>query len=354
MPVLMQSLGDFFKLTIEAFSLSSIFPSIIFVMLLRQCIFPLFQDGPALLLGASGDETLSFFLTAIFVALVAYLLDAANMQIIRLFEGYWFQDQFPFNLVQRLNQNYVSTTVGAIRQLEELIEALDKQGEQEDEPDLQLCALYLARYKTRLVKTIDRKYPEDPDRVLASPFGNVICAAEQYPEKVFGMDSIVLWPFLVPTLTDKSYAPYVVRSKATVDFLVNLTTVIGLFGLILGFSEIAVNGYTPALAPKLLAVFVSCTITFLLSVQGAAGWGSTIRTAFVLFRHDLRQSLGLRCPKSYKDERRLWKEASHFFRAQRTEVEQQRWGSHIYDRSSYCVPGAKEANRDEKEKSKFS
>lgn len=339
MTTLVKSLGDFLNLLVQAFNLSSIFPAFVFVILLQLYVLPVLPEDSPLYLVETMDISAQTGVTVILVVLLAYLLDAANMNIIRLLEGYYFSDQFPFDVFRKHNQDHVEQTVTQIRQLESWIDMLTEQAEREHNlkrrKEQLLLADQLADHHDRLLRQITDKYPEDTEYVLATPFGNVIAAAEQYPRKAFGMDAIVLWPFLRPILTEKNYAQFVVREKAVMDFLVNLTVVLAIFGGLFGLVEWFFTGFSWLLVGKLTLIALACCITFLLSVQGAASWGVTIRTSFVVFRDDLRQALRLRKVRFYKDERELWETASDFFRGESSDEEQIELGQAIFDASSY-------------------
>lgn len=335
MSTLMQSLSDFLNVLIQAFNFSSSFPALVFVLLSRLYVLPLFPENWPIRIDKIGDGATQALVTIILVALIAYFLDAANLSIIRFFEGYWFTNQYPLAEIRRKNQEHVLQTTGQIRDLEVMAALLIDEAKKQTREDLLDMADRVIEAKSELVRQIADKYPEDADYVLPSPFGNVIAAAEQYPSKVLGMDAVVLWPFLVPTLTKNDYARYVARERAVMDFLVNLTVVLFSFGFLLGITEWTFNSWSGELALKLGLVLACCAVTFRLSIQGASGWGATIRTAFVLFREDLREALHLRKPKNYKDERQIWETASDFLRAQSSEENQEQWGMFLFDASSY-------------------
>jgi hypothetical protein len=101
---------------------------------------------------------------------------------------------------------------------------------------------------------------------------------------------------------------------------------------------------------ELAFVLLSVSLLFLLSVQGAAGWGAAVRAAFVIFRAELRQTLHLRRPKSYEDERRLWSSASSLFRGQSSHDARCRWGEFAFDETSYQEAGSDKEAQDEAEK----
>jgi len=332
MSVVVQSLGDFFKLLIQAFNLSSIFPSLLFVILLRLYVLPLFPDSMHIY--ESWDTNVELGIIAIATALLSYLLDAANLQIIRLFEGYPLRDQFPFNYIYQTQRDFVKSTWNDIKALNDMADRIMTQIEagQDDlrdlvEPILTLRSALLARMNT---------YPKDPRSVLPFKFGNIMAAAEEYPYSVFGMDAVTLWPFLIPILTENNYAQFVVRQKAVVDFLLNMTVTMAMFGGVFGIVDYHFNGPTLALFLKLGAVLLGCSLTIFLSQQGVHSWGTTIKIAFVIFREDLRQILRLRRPLDYTDERNLWNDASSFFRDR--DLDREMLGQSIFSTDSYKLP----------------
>jgi hypothetical protein len=232
---IVKNLSDFFKLLVQSFNLSNTFPALVLVILTRLFVWPSLAERTALQPPASWDGVSSAGTIALLVMLLAYVLDAANRPIIRLFEGYWFRDQWPFNRWRRRNQKHVRETWGSIRDLERRIDRLIEQGKREHREGPLREAKELLRRKAALIREVADKYPDDPEYVLCSPFGNVIAAAERYPKKVLDMDAKALWPFLLPTLTESDYAQVIAREKGVRDFCVNLTLVVGAFGCMLNW-----------------------------------------------------------------------------------------------------------------------
>ena len=88
MSTLVQSLSDFLNVLIQAFNFSSTFPALIFVLLSRLYLLPLFPEDWPVRIDRAADGATQALVTIILVALIAYFLDAANLSIIRFFEGY--------------------------------------------------------------------------------------------------------------------------------------------------------------------------------------------------------------------------------------------------------------------------
>lgn len=319
MSALVKSLGDFVKVLIEAFNFSSIFPATVLVILFQLYILPMLPNGSLKTMIVSWDAQTQTGMGILAVALISYLLGAANIQIIRWLEGYPWRN---WPLLKRLTQGktkYVSDTMDLVREYEQALVALKQEHDATQDlkikKQLRKLAGKVRQNERILIRGMYGYFPQNHERTLPTSLGNVIAASEEYPNRILGMDSVVLWPFLIPTLTEKNYAQHLVREKAAMDFLANLVVVMVVFGVLLCIVMIRYYEPTWELAAQLCLIALVCWFLYRLAVQGAAGWGSMIRAAFVLFRSDLRSALGLRCPVDYSDEFRLWRQTSDFLRA---------------------------------------
>lgn len=354
MTMVVKSLGDFINLIVQTFNLSTLFPALVFLILLQMFVLPLLPaDSPLQIIAIVERATTGLqwvkivdeavfrlFANILLIVLLAYLLDATNLKIIRFFEGYPLLRFFPFDQWQQQHRSFVEETLEQVAKLkkdaeetQEQVARLEKDAQEQDSKrgeELRECARKLQDYADELLDQIIDKYPTSSDAVLPTPFGNVIAAAEDYPYKVLGMDAVVLWPFLRPILTEKGYAQFVIRDKAVMDFLLNLIVALTSFGFAFGIANWFYYGLTGQLLLNLFLIGASCYLVYLLSIQAAAGWGVTIRTSFVLYREDLRQRLRLRFAGSYQQERELWKKASAFFGGNLLEKEQAEIGSEIF------------------------
>jgi len=340
MTTIVKSLGDLVNLIAQTFNLSTLFPALLLVILIQMFLLPILPaDSLYRFLDINGENGLQIWLNLILVALLAYLLDAANLSLIRLFEGYPLRGVFPFDLMERSHRSYVERILREVNELYIRYQDVRKRLNEEHPPDekerLQQQADDLADQLNLLFKHVADRYPQDPSEVLPTPFGNVIAAAEHYPYKILGMDPVALWPFLRPIMNEEGYAPFILRDKAVMDFLVNLITVLTVFCALFGFVNWYYNGLQIAWLGKILLIGLCCFLLYLLSVQAAAGWGITIRTPFVLYREQLRRRLCLRPVLDYEDECRLWQDASAFFSGELTEEEQQAIGTSIFTPRSY-------------------
>lgn len=336
MTTIVKSLGDFINLVAQTFNLSTLFPAFLFVILLQMFLLPLLPaDSPLQILALTNGDGLPIGANLTLVALLAYLLDAANLSLIRLFEGYPVRKFFPFDWREKCHRAYVEFLLNRITELRERHQDMLNRAAAEtnriNKERLYQQAEKLAGSLNACLKQIAGRYPEDPSEILPTAFGNVIAAAEAYPYKILGMDSVALWPFLRPIMNETGYASFVLRDKAVMDFLVNLITVLLVFGGLYGGVNWFYTGWQISWLAKVFLIGLSSFILYILSVQAAAGWGVTIRTPFVLYREQLRQRLRLRMAVGYEDERRLWEDASIFFAGEMPEEDLKTFGYSIFD-----------------------
>lgn len=321
MTVFVKALSDLIALLLQALRLSVLLPASVIVGLNLAFVLPLFAETR--LYHTIGPDDSDFPLTIvalISVLLVAYGLSAANIPIIRFFEGFSWLDS-PLGKFKR----YVNAR--RINHIRRLIEKLDNDSyefsNQADQTQDKAIADKLNRKahwcefeRNVLNANLVLRYPQNqPWRVLPTRLGNVIAAAEEYPGHLYGIDAVTFWPFLVPILTEEGYAPFVEREKATLDFLLNMAVVTLAFGAELVYVDWLLSQvHIVSVALKLLLTGTIAFCFYLLAIQGALSWGYTIRTSFVFYRHRLRKRLGLRQPTGFHNEYSMWGRASRFYR----------------------------------------
>jgi hypothetical protein len=268
---------------------------------------------------------LSNGLLSLFIGLsvitVSYLLHALNMPIIRGFEGYMLPDSPPVRALRacQLYKFYrhhhliykYQQKINCIKALEnkwqfhwELSPERDRQLERWRRGWLDL----ISHQRERL----EERYPPTPDRVLATGLGNAIAAFELYPERRYHIDIAHLWPRFVPILVEKKYASFIEGEKAILDFLVNLLLVSGIIWIVAA----GVFARTGRVSVGML--FFSLPLSAYLIYKGscvaATNWGTTVKSAFDLYRFELKKILNLRIPEGAElpEERTMWKGISEF------------------------------------------
>lgn len=257
------------------------------------------------------------------VVLIAYTLAILNTSIIRFFEGYpiittpcgkWFTSS---------NHRYVNSIMERRKQAK-----LSAQRFRKSHPILaDRLELKSRAYSTELFAM----YPSVQQwRILPTRLGNVIAAAEEYTSVLFNLDAVFFWPYLVPLLNKSGYASFIASEKSLLDFLLNMSVISIVTGIEMVYLDILLSSFSWSMAAiKMGLALIAAFLFYLFAIQGALGWGYTIRVAFTLHKDQLRQKLGFKYVDSHEDEIAQWDLAARFFR-ERSKVT----GDLLFDYSS--------------------
>lgn len=358
MTTFVNSFSDLIALFLQALRLSVLLPAFMFVGLQYVIVVPALRETRLYhLYNQAASPTATAILGIILVILIAYILTALNTAIIRFFEGY-----FPLPLSSWLcstNQQRLVYIDSEMLQLDEKIsrlkedaEALDRAAQKlaDEEVDPHGVAQLKLKVDAQQRRRESHKYEmqwfqynaelrwyypyHQPWRVLPTRLGNIIAAAEEYPNYLYGIDAVTFWPYLNPILTKEGYASFIDREKSIFDFLLNFAVLALFFGAEVFYLDIIMG--RPLWQPiAKVAVAISVAFCFyLLSLQGALSWGYTIRTAFVLYKDKLREAIGLVQPHDYADEVNVWRSASQFYRDHMSTVGQTIFNPRVVGSSS--------------------
>jgi hypothetical protein len=332
MSVFVKSLSDLAALFLRALRLSVIIPSFILVGLNITFVVPSLENTRLYQTIETRSASFPLSVIVVFVVLLSgYVLATLNTPIIRFFEGY---SLLPSRLGRRLQRSNHLRVLHLRQRIQDLDQEVkqhqaslrsppdDEDSRRDSEIEMRESELMRNAFNNELCWM----YPHHQTwRILPTRLGNVIAAAEEYPGRLYGIDSVTFWPLLAPILEETGYASFVENEKSLLDFLLNMAVVTLFFGAELAYLGAIHSGllwapswqnlqaWLPSLA-KMTAAVVLAFCFYLLSIRGALTWGYSIRAAFVLHKEDLRKRLGLMRPESYYQERNLWKDASTFFR----------------------------------------
>jgi hypothetical protein len=341
MSVFVKTLSDIIALFFQSLQLHALLPAFVLIGLNLTIAWPLIDGTKLVERVRELNAPISPIILVLFLGvLIAYALSALNIRVIRLFEGYvWLPGRDRF---VAMNQRWITRLAGEIDRLER-----ERQG-------LLKAAEHLSgRYKEKALQDIRRVefqrnslsmelecgFPRhQPWRVLPTELGNVIAAAEEFPSYMYGIDSVTMWPYLSPVLTEAGYASFIERERAVMDFFLNCCVVTAVFGLELLSLEILRARFDQYTIAKVAMTELIAFGFYRLAIQGALSWGYTIRTAFVLYRDKLRDILRLVPPESYNGERNQWRAVSKFFREHDTSL-----GRTLFDYSSWAHPAKQPA-----------
>ncbi len=249
----------------------------------------------------------------------SYVLYAFNFPLIRLLEGYKFKetDWHQRNLTkQRKEFSSLVSRINELRRQRKLfVNRLGFDPDQDDQRPLsEEESIYWDSSKAQLSELeyrFDRHFPSSIHAVLPTRLGNTIAAFEDYPRTRYGMDTIALWPRLVPILKEEQFTDFVTQEKSVLDFLLNMLVVVLVLSIELTYLALFLGRFGFALGICLFASIVSWML-YQGSVIAARQWGTTVRVAFDLYRHNLWHRLGLRPTERFQEEYILWQQVSRF------------------------------------------
>jgi hypothetical protein len=214
------------------------------------------------------------------VTFFAYFVANQLTWLTQQFEGYW--DWLPFHLGERLRQwrqGYHS----------KVLTALNVQNDN--------SADELIYYRYPL--------PDEIEHVLPTQLGNILKNAELYSYQRYQVDAVLMWPRLYAILP-KEYANLLGDAKASLDSMLVISTLSGVFAVITG-------GYL-LISGSVWWLFLICFLGGLIlgrlayqsAVRAAIPYAQLIKSAFDLYRGDLLEKMGYERPKSLDDEIKFW------------------------------------------------
>jgi len=316
------TLSDVVGFLAQSFKLAAVFPAFIFTLLNEFLILPHLPKKGIVAELVNLNLSSKFVIAVVVALLLGYTLTIVNIPLIRLFEGYPFRDTWYGRRLTRLQQARLQVLRMEIAGLEEEIARLKEEATHYEVGKLEREALYQRRKALEEKLKAERPLYEQQIRdyfpamtaLLPTTLGNTIAAFEEYPSTRYGIDAVVLWPRLLPTLTKENYAVYVEREKAGLDFVLNLCSLFLFLGLeVVYVGLIFSQNYVDWLVGAGFVAFLAL-VFYKTAVVGAYSWGTTVRVAFDLYRYHLLRALYGHPPDEFPAEIGAWKRISQFLR----------------------------------------
>jgi hypothetical protein len=185
--------------------------------------------------------------------------------------------------------------------------------------------------------TFNTKFPYRRDLVLPTHFGNAIRSFESYPHKVYGVDSIPVWPRLQAVLP-KEVTAAIDDSRAQVDFFINVLVMtlliggaalvrLGIYLHVVGycsrgdvdaFAYCGPNGWGDVGFRWELIVWVggaiiAARICYKAAIARVIVWGTFVKSAFDLYLPDLAKQLGYDVPATNAERQNFWDAVGSMF-----------------------------------------
>ena len=161
--------------------------------------------------------------------------------------------------------------------------------------------------KTKTPGNRELRFPTN--NLQPTALGNVLRAAEEYPERAYGASVVVVWPRLFLVLP----AELLLSASGpadTIQFLLNTSLLATMFAVLGGsyaaFESLGAASYVAALVGGV----VVARLAYRGAVEAAIAYGLHIRGAFDLHRNDLLLKLRWAMPTSRDEELRTWRDVS--------------------------------------------
>ena len=135
-------------------------------------------------------------------------------------------------------------------------------------------------------------------------FGRVLAAAAEHPRTVYGMDGVIWWARLMPLLPS-DFRKLLSAAQAPTMAMLNLSAVLAVLGV--GGSLVLAFGQQVRVAVAVLAAgLILSRLSYAAAVSQVSEFARLIRVAFDLYRHDIISQLGMTCPADLPSERAMW------------------------------------------------
>lgn len=226
--------------------------------------------GPSVALGwwvgRSGTEQVLLGVgTLLLITVLAYVLEAFTIPVVRLYEGYW--------------------------------------------PKGALTNWACMQQKARRAKSTDadayHNFPLDSDLVKPTRLGNVLTAAEEYPHQLYRLDAVLWWPRLVALLPE-TFRTLVDTALTPMLALLNFNLMLTLFALGGAIAVFLTNRLWWLFILVFFGGLVLARLCYLAAVSQSVDYGASVRVAFDLYRYDIFKQMHIPLPDNLFKERLLW------------------------------------------------
>jgi uncharacterized repeat protein (TIGR01451 family) len=270
---------------IQSLVLSTFIPVTVFLAFFQIFVAPFFVTEATILrpLEALDPQwqVLAFFIAAILLTGLLYNL---NIPIIRLYEGYSWQDSWigKWRICHYKSQlKAAEVRCSGMRTLLRRLDPTD--GRYAD----------INNEWTRLGRRLNAELPGyKEDLILPTQLGNVIRCFEYYPDRRYDMDAVTLWSLLVAKI-DKDYAIQIDGAKASFDFMINSSFLSFILAALVVYAGWRYPTQIEWFWLVELILFLAFSYLFYTgSIGRASAWGRLVKGAFDLYRRDLLKQLG--------------------------------------------------------------
>lgn len=258
--------------------------------------------------------------------MMGFTLTSLNTYIYKLFEGYVL-----LNYLQPLRRMEIRRARKIRRQRDQLDKQIKRINKTQVSWDLagmpERSETKINRISDRIGRLInqrdalaaeyDLRYPPTDDLILPTRLGNILRAAEAYPQSRYCADSVALFPRMVIAI-EKDFMGHMDTANDQCSFLLNSSLLSAIFAA-LGFAVSIYLWLSPISDHSSLVYFLTGLASLVIawffysaSLMNVSKYGNLIRSAYDLFRFNLIEKLHLPMPEDSQKEKKLWGLISDF------------------------------------------
>lgn len=308
--------GDLLGALSQSFRLSVYLPALAFVVLNAFTLQPYINQSAFYQAITSSELILISTLITIAIG-AAYALSALNVPLTQLYEGYAYRDTWVGRGLAMLHYHRKVSLEQKAQEFERQanlrendFQVLQDSFIQRGLVSRELWKAYAAYQNAlnqheRASDELLRFYPTDEKRILPTRLGNVFANFEDYPRQLYGMESVLLWPRMVPALIQSKYGELIEREKMGFDFFLNMSFLSVLFAIAYSAINLHFSAHLNLLVPS--ATLLCSWLFYRFAIMAAQNFGVSVRVAFDLHRQALRETLKMHDPTSFDHEQQQWR-----------------------------------------------
>jgi hypothetical protein len=224
----------------------------------------------------AGVQLTQIIIALAWVTFFAYLLSNQLVWLTKQFEGYWKWVPFLGKRLVAARQKHYQRVLSSI------------------DPKADYERIYYAF-----------PFPDEPEEVMPTRLGNILKNSERYSLQRYEMDAVLLWPRLYAVLPE-SFTKILEGAKASLDFMLVISSLSISFALITGIYLLIVQSVWWLFLLCFLGGLLVAWAAYQSALETAITYGQLIKSAFDLYKDELRKQLGYEKPKSLEQERAFW------------------------------------------------
>jgi len=309
------------------FMVAAFVPSLAFVtacMIAFRALLPVdFLDSVETALSPLDENGLIILLVA---TMMGFTLTSLNTYVYKLFEGYVLPQYLkPLRRVEVRRARQIRSQRDILHKKINRLERWQMGWSLAGMPDLP--EEKLNRIETRITRLTNQRdalaaeyelrYPPTEALIMPTRLGNILKAAEAYPQSRYHADSVALFPRMAAAI-DREYMGHIDTANDQCSFLLNSCLLSGIFA---GLSFVA--SFYIWLFPSpdhsslaYLAIgFATLAIAWFFynaSLMNVSKYGNLIRSSYDLFRFNLLEKLHLPLPTNSEEEKMRWRDVTNF------------------------------------------